>query len=146
MLGRVYPSWVERTTDETDDWSGTFIALLLKASYTFDATDIFISDLTVGTNELSGGGYARVNPTGLSTSRTGLVTTTTFSAITFPLVTATGADAAACMILARFGTGDSDSPLIVQQDFEGASDASNEDIVITPSANGFYRSTVSNPA
>lgn len=142
MIGRMYPSWVGRTVDGTDDYTGsTFIALLLKASYTFTDTHVFISDLGTATNELSGGGYIRVNPTGLLITRTGSVTTVTFNPIVFHLITATGANAPMSMVLAKQTAGDSTSPLVLQQYFETAQSATAADITINATSAGFIRYT-----
>lgn len=144
MIGNVFPSWVERTANGTDAYIGrTFVALLLKSSYTFDGTDSFISDLSTSTNEVSGSSYARVVVSGTAVSRTGSLTTVTWNPITFPLLTATGAGAPWSMIIAMQGASDSASPLVLQQDFEAAAAASNEDVIITPSTDGFlqYAST-----
>ena len=142
MLGKIYPSWIERTVNSTDAYTGkTFIALLLKSSYTFDPTDVFITDLTTATNELSGGGYARVTASGLLISRSGSVTKVTWNPIVFSLITATGADAPPSMVLAMQGASDSVSPLVFQQDFEVTSDSTSEDITISPASTGFIQYT-----
>lgn len=142
MLGKMYPSWVERTVNNADDYVGaTYTAILLKASYTFSTAHVFISDLVPGTNELSGGSYVRVAPTGLTISRTGSVTAITFNPILFPLITATGAGAPMSMVIAKVGASDAASPLILQQDFQTASDITAADITITPSPSGFIRYT-----
>jgi hypothetical protein len=55
--------------DLDDAAAGAFKAMLLKPSYTPDYTNHqFVSDLTTGTNEFSGGGYARLSLTGVSWS------------------------------------------------------------------------------
>lgn len=147
MIGRIFPSWIERTVNSTDAYTGkTFQALLLKASYTFDPTDVFVSDLTTASNELpiGVGNYARIpSLSGLSITRTGSVTKVTWSPIIFSLITATGAGAARSMVIAMVGAADSSSPLVLQQDFEAAPDADNEDISITPATTGFIQYTSS---
>ena len=145
MIGRIFPSWIERTVNGTNDYAGaTFLALLLKSSYTFDATDVFISDLTPGTNELSGGSYARVSAlSGRTISRTGSITKVTWSPIVFGPLTATGSGAARSMIIAMVGASDAASPLVLQQDFETASDSTSETITVTPSSSGFVQYTSS---
>lgn len=145
MLGKIYPSWIERTVKEQDQFTGTFVALLLNSNYTFDATDVFISDLTTATNELAAGtGYVRVTPAGLAVTRAGSVTQVTFNTITFPLINASGAGVAArSMILAKVSGGDTTSALVLQQDFEADKNSVSADIVITPSAAGLIRYTSS---
>jgi hypothetical protein len=140
MLGKMFPSWVERTVNDTDVYTGaTFVALLLKSSYTFDSTDVFIADLTPASNEVVGGNYVRKTPTGLSISRTGSATTVLFNPIVFPTLTLTGSNAPRSMILARALGTDAISPLVLQQDFEIASDVNGADVTLTPSPSGFIR-------
>lgn len=51
---------VDLTTAGQDPVTGNPVKImLLKSSYTFDAQDEFVSALTPGTNEVSGGNYAR---------------------------------------------------------------------------------------
>jgi len=142
MLGKMYPSWVERTVNNTDDYVGaTYTALLLKASYTFSTAHVFVSDLVPASNELSGGSYVRIALTGLAISRTGSVTAITFSPILFPLITATGTGAPMSMVIAKVVGSDATSPLILQQDFQTATDVTASDLTITPSPSGFVRYT-----
>lgn len=144
MLGKMYPSWIERTVNGTDAYAGaTFKAILLKSSYTFSTAHVFISDLTPGTNEVTGGGYARITATGMVIARSGSATTFTLSPIVFPLVTATGAAAPMSMVVAKLGASDAVSPLIFQQDFQSVIDLTGADLTITPSPSGFVRYTSS---
>lgn len=150
MQGRIFPSWIQRTVNSTDAYLGkTFGALLLKASYNsgsgIDTTDIFVSDLTPASNEVGGAGvtYSRVTSlTGLTISKSGSVTTVTWNPIVFSLVTATGANAARSMVIYMNTGTDSTSTLVLQQDFEVASDATSEDITVTAAAgSGFIQYT-----
>jgi hypothetical protein len=143
MLGKMYPSWVERTAKEQDGWTAPFVALLLKDTYTYSGTHVFLTD--VSAEELAGGtGYARVAPAGLAVTRSGSVTSVTFSAITFANLVAVGAGVApASMVVARNSGSDASSPLIFQQDFQGRLDVNGASVTITPSPQGFVRYTSS---
>jgi len=146
MLGKMYPSWIGRTVDGTDSYAGaTFTALLMKQSYTWLSTHVFIADMGTAANELviGTGNYQRVTPTGISISRTGSITTVTFNPIVFHLITATGTAAPWSMILAKVGPSDAASPLVLQQDFQAAQSVTNADITINASSAGFIRYTSS---
>lgn len=141
VTGNVYPSWIERTVAGASTYTGGFVALLLKSTYTFDAADIYIQDLSPLANELTGGNYARVAVTGMSVAHSGSVTSVSFSPITFPLLTASGAAAPWSMVIARLGGDDSTSALMLQQDFGQAQPASSEDLTVTAASGGFIRYT-----
>lgn len=51
-------------TLDLDDGAATYKVLLLKSGVAIDYTDVFVADLTPGTNEISVAGYARQTLTG----------------------------------------------------------------------------------
>ena len=103
----------QSTAGDNFDWndgSQTVRLLLLKNTYTYDATDKYVSDLTPASNEVSGTGYARKDITGRSSAVSG---TQVLCDATDPS-TYTGANGWTSLYAAlyRYGTGDADSPLI----------------------------------
>jgi hypothetical protein len=142
MIGRMYPSWVERTVSNLDAYAGaTFVGVLLKASYTYSSSSVFLGDIIPATHELSGGGYLRRTLTGMLVQRDAAVVKVLFDPITFSSLTATGANAPRYLVVAKQSGSDATSPLVLLQDFESASDLVAEDLVVTPSSAGLIRYT-----
>jgi hypothetical protein len=110
----------------------TIVAILCSSSYTPNQdTHEFITDLT---NELSGGGYARVTITGkVITTDAGTNTTKwTSDPIVFPALTGTFR----YMVLAVNSGSDATSRLIKYSDYTTDQTAAGVDVTLTPHANG----------
>ena len=107
-----------RGLDELATWTtNTFKFLLLKGSgYTFNKDHDYVSDLTPGSNEMTGTGYVR------ATAATKVRTINdSLDRITYdcddPIFGSIAAgQTATAMVLFRFVTADSDSPLIAYYD------------------------------
>jgi hypothetical protein len=115
----------------------TIVAILCSSSYTPNQdTDEFVDDLT---NELTGGGYARVTLTGkaISTDAGTNVTKWTADPIVFPALTGTFR----YMVLAVNSGSDATSRLIKYSDYTTDQTATGVDVTITPHASGLTTDT-----
>lgn len=99
--------------------SDTIRVLALKGTgYTFDPDHDFVTDLTPGSNEVSGGSYARQD---LGTKAVNVDDTNdraefTAAATTFSAVPAQGGSNVTALVVFKFVTNDTDSPLIAYID------------------------------
>jgi hypothetical protein len=115
------------------------VAILCTSTYTPDAdADVFISDIS---NELSGGGYARVTLTGVAVTydSSGNITKLTSSPIVFTGLTGTFR----FLVIAADIGADSASPLIKWTDYDADTTATAQDVTITPAAGGLASITAS---
>jgi hypothetical protein len=128
-----YPKGIKKFLDgDIDLLVDTIKAAVCTTSYTPATTHEFVSDLT---NELSGGGYARVTLTGKTTTA-GTDTAFDCGDITFPTLTATNAGYVA--IFKDTGA-DATSPLICYINFGGGQSPANQDLIVALDAAGLFK-------
>lgn len=119
------------------DWTtSTIKCLLLTSTYVFDATDVYITDLS---NELAGGGYVRIT-LGAKTRTLGVsgevLTTSTF--ISFGTIAA-AAGTPGWLVLADATTGvDATSPVLGCFLMPGTPGNGVDDYQVTPPADGLF--------
>lgn len=89
--------------------SATVKALLLKDTYTYDASDEYVSDLTPASNEVSGGSYARQTITLAGES---IASNIAYEGITGNITWTAVPGTIQYIVTYIEGTGDSDSPII----------------------------------
>jgi hypothetical protein len=118
---------------------GTVKALLTTSTYTpdQDAHD-FLDDVT---NELSGGGYARVTLSGKAVTYDGATNKLKFTSDAFTFAGLTGTFRS-CVLFLDTGTA-STSPLILAITSDADISASGQDVTVTPAGGGLADVTVS---
>jgi hypothetical protein len=140
MASLVYTSGVAEFARGNHDWlTGNAVAILVTSGYTADIDHDFISDLTPGSNELSGTGYSRKV---LGTKTVTNDDTNDRAALDAADVTWTGintaGDAAAVVIAIDTGN-DATSPLLAYIDTGGFPIVTNGgDVTIQWDSNGIY--------
>jgi hypothetical protein len=103
-----------RGLDELATWtSSTYRFLLLKgAGYTPDKNHDFVADLTPGTNEVAGAGYARVTAAGKTRTIDDTNDRITYDCDDPAFGSITTGETVTGMVLYRFVTNDADSILV----------------------------------
>lgn len=123
---------------------GSFVAdtykFLLTEGYTYDAADVFVADLTPGTVEIAGAGYARV--TLANKVRTVGATTITYDNTVDPSFGSIAAgETATGLVLFKFVTNDADSLLVAHYPMSKATNGSAFVVVLSSSGLVVVRNT-----
>lgn len=141
----VYRYFQERVLLGSSSWTSIGIdrCLLLKGTYTFSPEHQFVSNLTPATHEVSVPGYERVT-LGWNLSMTGQFSKTKtlvsdIPSVSFPLMTATGADAPRYAVFYDYSSSDASAEVAWIQDFEAPLDVNASQVVITPPNSAWLR-------
>lgn len=144
MASGMYNKGKKALVDGTAPWNGTpvFRVMLVTSGYTFNPDHDFVSDLTPGTNELTGTGYLRKTLASLTVTESDAADRAIASSASVLWSAINAGTAAAIVVYLQVGGSDAtpaDDVLIYYGDISPDQATNGGDLTVTPDpTNGWF--------